>query len=385
MQRIRKIRQSILDSGGSTVDGNKLYSILLDARASKVSENMFDVAENLVGSEKENAKGALEQLWALKRDMQSEHETGTVDLLIKFYQEKLNVLRNKEENIKRISKDSRTLLEDKRKRDSEIAAVKQEISDCSIEINRLNTKLHKLRVKEQELTLIETQVSKELKTNANEIVNGLYEIILTQQSFGAEDQAYDEAPVEPDSAAPAAQEIAQEETHGVDIFAEKEIDGADESGEDVILLERLEKTPLPVLPKSVVKTTKGIVIGEYYYNPKVYKNERHYIFSSNFLHQKLASAVRSLQLDYEQGRYGEAIQMVQDAYKRIDSNENIHFEVSTNEILNLKTLKEMYHDLRARKYEEVLIACNKLKAKIAALGSNYSEMLAEQMKRLTGS
>ena len=74
MQRLPNIGKSLVDSGGSTVDGNRLYSILLDARASKVSENMFDVADSLLGNEKDNAKTALEQLWSLKRNQGREYQ-----------------------------------------------------------------------------------------------------------------------------------------------------------------------------------------------------------------------------------------------------------------------------------------------------------------------
>jgi len=76
----------------STPDSNKFYSILLDTRASTMSENMFDTAEKLLQGEKDNAKSALDHLWALKKNMQNQDEASTVDLLIQFYQNKIDIL-----------------------------------------------------------------------------------------------------------------------------------------------------------------------------------------------------------------------------------------------------------------------------------------------------
>jgi len=390
MQRIRNLSQSILDAGGSAVDGNRLYSILLDARASKMSENMFDVAEGLLNDEKENAKAALERLWSLRKDLEQSGDVGTVDMLIRHYQGKLDVLRNKEENIKRVSKDSRALLEDKRKRDAEIASVKQEISDCSAEISRLQDKLGKLKVKEQELSLIEFQVKKELQANANEIINGLFEIILPQQSIDAGQGGQQPAPAEErdgtavsgsaPATAPPAGNAESGECH-IEVLAEQAQKSGNITAEDVVVYKHVETPVQPVFPKSVVKTTRGTVIGEYYYDPTVYKNKRHYIYNSNFLREQLSIAVRALKQAFDQDRFAEAVQMVQDAQKRIENSVNLHFEVSTNEVLNGRILKDMVVCLKARRYDDILGMCARLGAKIAALGNNYNEMLREQMKR----
>ncbi|MBN1760551.1 MAG: hypothetical protein JW863_19640, partial [Chitinispirillaceae bacterium] len=180
MRRVERISESLFGIENSTVDPNKFYSILLDARAASVSENMCDIAEKLLAGEKENAKGALEHLWKLKKNLFS-GKNATIDMLIAYYQEKMDVLRGKEEYLKKVSLDSRNLLEEKRKKDEEVATVKQQVADCTKELNELSRKLEKLRIKEQELELIEHQLNEELHRNENEIVNGLYEIILTQQ------------------------------------------------------------------------------------------------------------------------------------------------------------------------------------------------------------
>ena len=119
MRRIERIPESIFGMENSSVDANRFYTILLDAKAANVSENMCDIAEKLLSGEKENAKIALEQLWNLKKNLITEPNS-TIDLLINFYQDKMDILRTKEEHIKKVSRDSRDLLEEKRRRDEEL-------------------------------------------------------------------------------------------------------------------------------------------------------------------------------------------------------------------------------------------------------------------------
>ena len=430
MNHLSNTSKSFISDTGSTPDANKLYSILLDTRASSASETMYDIVERIMMNEKENSKSALEQLWSLKKNLDQEDEHSTIDLLINFYQEKMNVLRKKEEHIKKVSRDSRELLEEKRKRDSEIAMVKQEVTDCTEEMERLDIKLSELKVKEQELTLIEKQLQKELVVNANEVVNGLYEIILTSQEDSDGNFSLDRELSEEESA-----EVKIKEKEGIEDYNEvEETDDVEKTqvahkedieepavfepvdkkeaevpeerhtvneetdiietdilerdidlfGDHPTVLEKIKVEIVAPFPKSVVKTTRGIVIGEYYYDPKVYKNNRHYIYNSNFFRIHLFNLINSLKNRFDQSLNGEALQMVQDAYKRISEKPNLHFEISTNEILNKNTLKDLWQKVKIREYEDVLTTCNKLKAKIDALGNNYGVMLTEQMARYSG-
>jgi hypothetical protein len=420
MNDIENLPDTMFTLSKSTPDSNKFYSILLDTRASTLSENMFDTAEKLLRGEKENAKSALDYLWALKKNMQNRDEASTVDLLIQYYQNKIDILRNKEEHIKKISQDSRNLLEDKRKRDAEVATIKQEISDCSKELSDLSAKLDKLKIKEQELTLIESQLKKELVVNENEIVNGLYEIIIVSageeqprpyfsdqdKSAGAADlqPAHDESgsadvdprteePVTPapvaDAGAPPAKPSPKTDESAPDLpdvvddiehdFA---IDKPVTEETDFVLYKRDDPGLPPVFPKSVVKTTAGRVVGEYYYNANVYKNKRHYIFNSKFFLEQLANALNAL----KRATGGDAVradllQMIQDAYKRVSENPSMHFEIATNEILNEKTIKGLWHNVKAKDFDEAGRFCKRLSGKIGALGSNYRAILKEQMTR----
>lgn len=140
---------------------------------------------------------------------------------------------------------------------------------------------------------------------------------------------------------------------------------------------------LPPFPKSVVKTTKGRVIGEYFYEGKAYKNERHYIFNTAFFSEKLLDYIKQLKQKFDLSVYAEMLQMIQDAYKRITDNTRLHFEVATNEILNEKTLKQLWQDAKLRSMVDVERLGMRLRAKIDALGNNYIAMLHEQMQRCT--
>ena len=403
MKKTEGIKDSFFSLSKSSTDGNHLYSILLDARQATISESMFDIAEKLVQNEKDNAKNALDNLWALKKNMQGREDLSTIDLLIKSYQDKMDVLRGKEEYIKKIATDSRSLLEEKRKRDAEIASVKQQLGDCSKQIGDLNATLERLNVKEQELTLIETQVKKELSLNENEVVNGLYEIIM---SYDAMAQSEDSVPAAQETVSQAVPAKSKENEINFDDIevvtrpvprSEKPLniselsmpetiseihDTVDESSEIArqlyIAAEQAEKPPYP---KSVVKTTSGRVIGEYYYDSKVYKNKRNYVFNSTFFCEQLEIGISMLKENFDQAMYAELLQMIQDGYKRVSENPNIHFEISTNEILNDKTLRELWAQAKAKSFNDITQFSSRLRSKIKGMGSNYMVMLVEQIGR----
>lgn len=377
MNRTGGLKDSLFGLEKSTTDVNRFYSILLDARSVKVATNMCDIAEKIIVGEKDNAKTALDQLWALKKNLVGE-KNGTIDLLINFYQEKIDILRAKEEHIKKVARDSRGLLEEKRKKDEEIASVNQQIGDCTREIKELNAKLEKLTVKEQELVLIGRQLKKELNVNENEIVNGLYEIILAQQD--SVDRGHG------DGAKPAA-EVTDQTTaldNGVpppphDLLPPETRSASDEASVPISRVLAIEEEP--PFPRSVVKTTAGRVIGEYFYDTRIPKSERHYIFNTRFFARVAGHHVRQCKTRYDQATYFELLQMIQDAYKRITTNPKLHFEISLNEILNEKTLKQLWLDAKMRSYDEVERFCARLCAKIETMGQNYSTLLQEQMER----
>jgi hypothetical protein len=389
MMRNELLNETLFRIDNGSVDSNKFYTILLDAKAAAVSENMCDITEKLLIREKENAKIALDHLWDLKKNLFKE-KNGTIDLLINFYQDKMDVLRNKEEHLKKVSRDSRSLLEEKRRHDEEIATVKQQVLECNKELNDLSAKLEKLKTREQELQLIEMQLTKELDNNENEIVNGLYEIILPAQAMfkneGASESKVEEKQVSPQVNAPQTPFIQFNDTE-VSSKPDMPVEPPARSIQDTHLESNVPRSVLdlafeqPPYPKSVVKTTGGRVIGEYYYDSAVYKNERHYIFNSRFFCDHLFENYKLLKQRFDQTIYSEMLQMIEDASKRINDHEKIHFEVSTNEMLNEKTLRQLRLDTKSRAMDEIEKFCQRLKAKIDLMGMNYRIMLQEQMQR----
>jgi hypothetical protein len=375
MDRVEGLTNTMFGLENSSTDANRFYSIMLDSRAIKVSANMCDIAEKLVMNEKENAMMALDQLWALKKNLTATAKNGTVDLLIKFYQEKLDVLRAKEEHIKKVSKDSRGLLEEKRKKDEEIASIKQQINDCDREMKEMKAKLDRLVIKEAELSLIESQVRKELDVNENEIVNGLYEIILAEQEgenapAAAQEKGFqrrpDDAPTQPTILPTPAVEDAVNPA-----------DTTDEVPVSRVMI--MEEKPL--FPRFVVKTTIGSVIGEYFFESNADKDARHYIFNTKFFARAVLQNIRRLKTGFDQAVFNELLQMIQDVYKRTTEKPHHHFEVSMNEILNDKTLKQLWFEAKTRSYDEVERFSSRLMAKIEGMGQNYRTMLQEQMDR----
>ncbi|MBN1984406.1 MAG: hypothetical protein JW795_22970 [Chitinivibrionales bacterium] len=399
--QLATLQKAVLDAAGGTTDANRLYSILLDTKESANAENMYDIAETLMRNEKSNSKIALDQLWSLKKNLTDDDSSKTVDMLINHFQEKLNVLRNKEESIKKISKESRDLLDDKRKRDAEIATVKQQIADCTEEVDRLTKKMTELRGKEQELTLIESQLHKELQTNTNEVVGGLYEIIFSnlehvENSFGLNTEGgvatvpseikkiNDSSDITTSLPIPDAMEskmetnLLQEDT---DSYLELKNSSKPAAMEPAVQSKEVE---VP-FPKSAVKTTNGIIIGEYYYDPKVPKNKRHYVYNSNFFRKRVLLLVKELSKKFNATYHAEAVQILQDAYKRVTEKSNLHFEIATNEILNKNVLKELWQNIMRHDYTLILSVCSKLNAKIEVLGKNYVQLLTEQLNRFNES
>jgi len=388
MRRFDRRTDSLFSIENSTVDPNKFYSILLDARAAAVSENMCDIAEKLLQMEKENSRNALDQLTRLKSNLFS-GTNPTIDLLITFYEDKMGILGEKEEHLKKVSLDSRSLLEDKRRKDEEIATVKQQVAECSKELDSLTRKLDSLKIREQELTLIEHQLREELNRNENEIVNGLYEIILRQEDVPEATCAVEEGGVVETAVAEITavqhhvEEVRFPETTSISAVFEPPVIPAEKTIAvgSPIAPPALTPTPQAPFPKSVVKTAAGRIIGEYHYDARVYKNERHYIFNTRFFTDELLSSTAILRKGYDAGSFSDLVQMIQDAHKRISDNKQLHFEVATNEILNEKTIKRLWQDAKLRSFDEVERFGARLKAKIEALGNNYESMLTEQMQR----
>ena len=167
----------------------------------------------------------------------------------------------------------------------------------------------------------------------------------------------------------------------IDELAGRHVEINEKDETELVMYKQLEPKFPPAYPKSVVKTTRGRVVGEYYYDAKVYKNKRHYIFNSKFFLKQMSQGMLALKTGGGEMVYTELLQMIQDAYKRISENPSMHFEIATNEILNDKTIKELWHNVKTKNINDAIRFCKRLNAKITALGANYRAILKEQMER----
>jgi|WetSurMetagenome_2_1015567.scaffolds.fasta_scaffold11931_3 hypothetical protein len=400
----------------TTKESNKFYSILLDASTSDISESTYDIAERILRGETENAGAALEHLWSLKKAMRNENEIETVAQLITYYQKKMDIVRSKEEHIKKVSRDSRGLLDEKRRRDSESKAIAKEITEAEEQLAGLTAKLETLRTKQREFALADAQAKKELEVNENEVVSGLYEIILSQaeeenpvEKFTRKlknriaDPAAKE-PVPAENAATAAErEVgaalreARKEQPSADAPIDVDILESDKEKTSSFSIEALRKAgdldarnggyknfpepEPPPFPKSVVKTGKGRVIGEYFYDPKAAKEKRHYIYNSRFLLDALTRSLSVLTETVDLAAQAELLQVIRDVYKRTAESTAMHLAVSTSEILNENTLKALWRNVKALDFAEASRFRGRLDAKMNALRYNYFVMLREQMSR----
>ena len=381
-----------IGTGSGVVDSNRFYSMLLDARTASVTENMHDIAEKLLKGEKDNSKLALDQLWTLKKTLIDPNTDDTVECMIAYYQDKIDVLREREEAIKKASKETRALIEEKMRKDEELALVKSQIISCADDLKALHSKLETLKKREAELVFAEQRLRREISVNENHIVSGLHDIILHRPE--QDEEAYEE-----NDAAVPEYTIADDDNDFASAFTGvgglgKPVppdvivgDEYDDSAEDAYATVAIPAPEAPrayepvVYPKSVVRMG-GKIIGEYYHDGNIVaKEERHYIYNSRFLAECLCSGLNAQRIKFSQDIHAELIKVVEDAANRVRDNSRFHFEVSTNEILNDKNLRQLSVDLRRRAWDDAGQFVNRLNAKMEALGSNYGAMLQEQMER----
>ena len=423
-QGLKEMGVAAADLGSSAVDSNRFYSMLLDARSASVTESMYDISERLLKGEKDNAKLALDQLWTLKRTLTDDQTDDTLERLITYYQEKIDVLREKEESIKKVSRETRALIEDKKRKEEELKQVKSGIGVCTKQLRDFKTKYDALRKREDELGIAGEQLKREISAKEAHIVSGLSEIILRHPEAQAAQKllkkdttrvvrelaefGIDAASIKKKAPTEA---IRKEE---IDEIIAKESEAAkktitlnpaellsgggggsfevisDSAGvqkpEPPVYEQPASEPPAPepaavAYPKSVVKMG-GKVVGEYYHDGnKAAKEQRHYIYNSRFMAERLRMGLRQVKVKFNQELHAELIKVCEDVANRVRDNSRFHYEVSTNEILNDKNLRQLAIDLRRRTWDDAERFAAKLMAKIIAMGPNYGAMLQEQMER----
>jgi len=382
--------------GVSTADSQKFYEMLLDAKNSVTAHNLFDLSEQLLITQKNSAQQSLENLWELKKNLNGKVGNATLEILINHYQSKMDKVRNREDQMRKIGADSRKLLEQKRSRDSEIARVSQSIDETQKSLNELQQKLEKLKVRQQELLLIESELKKQLQENETSVVNSLYEIIISDPSVlpqpdeaPAEDRTVADSPAHPGEpevqnraeAQPFESPIPQDEFVEQQPQDEPEQFQQQQSEDKAIAMQTLAitRSVKVQLPKSVVRTKSGKVLGEYFYMQSQDKPQRKYIFNTAFLAMQLARFLAGGQADKMHNLRFDLIRMCEDCIKRCKSDRRIQLPVCTNEVVNSKSLRALHASLQARQIDDVRQFTSKLNAKLNALAANLSELLKEQL------
>lgn len=329
--------------------------------------NIYELSESIILREKKNTKTALKEFWNFKNNLDNENNREaavSVDRLIDYYQGKMDTLRDKEETLVKISRDSQNILREKNKKDQELGDVRNNLQDAQNELAILQQKIKKLNSKRDELEAFSKKAMNSLASNEKEIIEGITNITL--QDIPAKKDTQEVIAPKP---------IPTDINRAID-YPEKE----DKKG----LEPELKKPEEAIFPRSVVKTTAGTVIGEYFYDPEADKSNRQYVLNGRYLFRQLENGMAQLEAEPNDKIRLQLVQMASDSLARVSKKDNIHVEVSTNEILNPKTLPDIIQLLKIRNYEEVRKYIRRYNAKVEALGPNYNNMLREQMKRLRG-
>jgi hypothetical protein len=332
---------SVIETTANLSDAVSNYSVV----ARDISGDVYEIAETLLTGEKLNAKEALQQLWNLKKGLDSKEGVKTVDMLIAFYQEKIDLLRTKENRIKESARESSKLLKEKSSHKIELAEIKSKSKILTAQLVETNIKLEIVQRREQELELLELKISKELAFNDSNVLNGLSEIILLND---------DKIISNPES-------IVKKSSDKVEIPApEKSI------------------KQISTFPVSIVKNGKGEAVVVYYYDPS--SPTKQYICNSKYFNQKLKTLLPSLK---RHDTVSAVTQMIRDIIRRSSGDRGrICFENSVNEIFNIDSLQKLMKDIVGSNESEVKLFLQKLDAKLTSLGDNYLEMLEEQFKNI---
>jgi len=353
----------------------------LQESARKIEKNLFETSDKIIQREKDNAKNALDELWILKRNSKSE-DASTIDLLIAYYQNKLDTVRQKEQQLKKTNKESLKLLEERKAKSIESGEIVRHLKEIRQEITFLQAKREKLEDKEREIKFLEDELNEKLVTNESVVLEDLLEIIiphskdekqdtrgfkkmLEQTQLTPPEEAKEETP------SPAKQSVSKEPS----VLSKTAVEEAKTAEKEA--MEETEKKI--VFPKSIVKTERGRILGEYYYHSRVYKNERHYILNGNFLIQQIRSACIRYSETKETKYMQEVLTIITDTANRIHKFDNIHYERATNEILNEKLLTQLASDVRAKNISAIFDVVSSYDGKIKKLGPNYDHLLSEQL------
>ncbi len=379
----------------STSGRNRIFDAIVNGEKKETAntvldDSLFDVSERMVLREKENAKKALEELWLLKKGCR-EKDIPILDMLIDYYQKKIDSVRQKEERLKNISRDSASSIEERKIIKNELAGIIKEIDDCKQEMEFLRIKQDKLLVKEKELKEKDALITQTLETQEKEVLDSLHSVILsrpsanTQFSTESTPNQVDQTVIEQEHVA-VKESVVQDNSLQIQIVNNTDAQNttATEPRTEASIYKAYQPVERSRFPKSIVKTDRGRILGEYFYDPKVYKNARHYVFNGLYFADQLSKGIELFRIDEtNENIMNDLSLMIADILNRSETRPNIHFEVSTNEILNKSTMVELSEHVRNRNIQAMEQFCNRYLKKHEALGQNHDQILAEQLANIS--
>lgn len=376
MGELQKLWEARLDELRSNSDDRDAGTNVVDS-AGRKGASIYELSERIIARESSYTKAALEELWAFKNGIESKNGkcAENIEQLIEHYQNKMDRLRDKEEVLVKISRESVKMIADRQQKGEELLRIRKELADTENEVAVLQQKAQKLASRKEELEGFESEYEGKLEDNQVQLVDGLFEIAMARKPAAEPSRV---AQPQPAKEEPAAQ--PEPENLAVRDFGIPAIEIAVEP-DNRPFFEKVEK-PSVSYPKSIVKTSTGKVIGEYFYDPAVDKAKRSYVFNGRYFVEQLELGVGSFLSSHEESLLQTLIQMTVDGLSRTARSGNIQFEISTNEILNSRSMTETLAALRMRNMDGVGQFVRRYKAKLDALGANYEAMLAEQMRRL---
>jgi len=378
MSELQRLWESRLEELRSGSEDRSTGPNFLDS-ATRKGASIYELSERIIARESSYTKAALEELWAFENGIDGKNEkcAENVEQLIEHYQDKMDRLRDKEETLIRISRESVKMIEDRQQKGEELLRIRKELADTENEVAVLQRKCEKLASRKQELESFESEYESKLGGNQEQLVDGLFEIALLRRPAT---EASTGAAVKPQSPTEDPVSRSQPESLAVRDLGIPSLEIAVEP-DNRPFFEKVEK-PSVTYPKSIVKTSTGKVIGEYFYDPVVDKTKRNYVYNGRYFAEQLDLGIATFLSSREESLLQTLVQMTADGLSRTAKSGNIHFEISTNEILNSKSMTEVLSALRTHNVEGVCQFVRRYKAKLEALGANYEAMLAEQVRRL---
>jgi hypothetical protein len=314
------------------------------------SHSVCDLTENLLDDEEKSAKKTLENLWNLKSRLTNKPGIQTVEMLIEYYQNKIDLLRDKRITLLDINEKSKNLLTEKYKSEEQLSHIGSIIKKCDDGITTLEKKRTELIKKQRELAEKKDDIDTRLNENNSLVIAGLYESVRPDEVHTQKDSV-------PHDAVP---ENIQAPDESYDILFDD-------------VTHRQRRIPFPLI---AIKNESGRLISQYYVKSRNSQDIK--IFNCIFFSTRIKNLAQE---PHNRSLKNIVLLCIKDTQNRIAHNSDYEYDKSLNEIINNKNLCLLYEAIQKSDFALVSEFSKKLKSKINSLGNNYKERLEEQLNR----